>query len=65
MSVIDGCLGKYRTPLLEEKRCPVCHTQMEIFSRAGQTVATSICPGCGYTVEVDAVFDTRNGRLPQ
>lgn len=43
-----GCLGKYRTPVPEDRTCPVCGNTVEVFARAGKLVDESVCPRCGH-----------------
>ena len=42
-----GCQGKYRTPIPEERSCPVCGASVEVFTRAGRIAADAVCPRCG------------------
>ena len=48
MPHLEGCLGKYRTPVPEERECPVCRASVEVFARAGQIAQEAVCPYCGY-----------------
>lgn len=50
MSILEGCMGKYRTPVPTERKCPYCGSTVEVFSRAGKQALDSTCPGCGYVL---------------
>ena len=43
-----GCQSKYRTPVPEERSCPVCGAAVEVFARAGRIAESAVCPQCGH-----------------
>lgn len=47
MSVIFGCEEKNKTPILEERTCPRCGRDLEVFVSRGRVVEDSVCE-CGY-----------------
>lgn len=52
MAVMDGCEGKYKTPVLEERKCPKCGRDVEVFTRGGKIVEDSTCE-CGYVFKAE------------
>ena len=50
MSVAYGCEDKNRTPVLEERACPKCGADMEVFLINGRIAEDSVCK-CGYRSE--------------
>lgn len=54
MAVMDGCEGKYRTPALEERVCPRCGKEVEVFTNQGKIVEEAVC-SCGYVFEAEEV----------
>ncbi len=51
MAVLDGCEGSSRTWNLEERPCPKCGQEMEVYTLRGRVVEDAVCPKCGYTVK--------------
>ncbi|MBR6952180.1 MAG: hypothetical protein IKH56_10715 [Oscillospiraceae bacterium] len=47
MSILEGCRGPHKTPIPEERRCPACGEEVEVFTVRGRIVAESVCE-CGY-----------------
>lgn len=47
MSIIEGCIGKYRTPVPSERVCPVCGREVEVFCSMGRITDPAVC-SCGY-----------------
>lgn len=47
MAVMDGCEAKHRTAVLEEKVCPVCGKEVEVFTVRGKISEDAQCE-CGY-----------------
>ena len=47
MSVLNGCEEKYVTPVPEDRVCPVCGEEVEVFTKAGRLVEDVTCPKCG------------------
>lgn len=48
MAVLDGCEAKFATPVPEERICPVCGEEVELFTKKGRIVEDTTCPKCGY-----------------
>ena len=49
--IMDSCQGKPRTPTIEERICPQCGHEIEIFSIDTQVT----CEHCGFTTYNDAL----------
>ena len=49
--IMDSCQGKPRTPTIEERICPQCGHEIEIFSIDTQVT----CEHCGFTAYNDAL----------
>ena len=47
MSILEGCEGKYKTPVPEERVCPVCGRSVEVFTSVGRVLEDTAC-ACGY-----------------
>jgi len=47
---MTGCKEKFKTPILEERKCPVCGEEVEVFTRKGKIVGENACD-CGYVFE--------------
>jgi len=43
----EGCEAKYKTPVLDERVCPECGADVEVFTRQGRIVQDCACD-CGY-----------------
>ena len=52
MALNDKCAGSDTTPRLEERPCPVCGEEVEVFTRKGRICEESVCPKCGYVFEI-------------
>ncbi len=52
MAVMDGCESKYRTPVPEDRVCPVCGSEVEVFTVAGKIVEETACK-CGYVFQAE------------
>lgn len=52
MAVLDGCESQYRTPVPEEKTCPVCGKTVEVFTSRGRICEDSVCE-CGYEFKAE------------
>lgn len=48
--MITGCEEKHKTPILEERVCPVCGEDVEVFTRKGKLVGENVCD-CGYAFQ--------------
>ena len=49
--IMDGCMGKPRTPTIHEKICPQCGNEIELFS-----IDTSVaCEKCGFIAYNDTL----------
>lgn len=44
--IMEGCQGKPRTPTVEEKLCPQCGHEIEIFS----VDTEAVCEHCGFKI---------------
>lgn len=49
--MMDGCQGKPRTPTIIEKICPVCGSEIEMFSIDSQMA----CEHCGFIAYNDTL----------
>ena len=47
MAVMDGCEAQYRTPVPEERVCPQCGKEVEVFTNRGRVIEDTAC-SCGY-----------------
>lgn len=54
MAIMDGCESKYKTPVPEERVCPKCGKEVEVFTVAGKIVEDTACP-CGYVFRAEEV----------
>jgi transcription elongation factor Elf1 len=52
MASNNRCAGSDGTPKLEERPCPVCGEEVEVFLRKGRICEESVCPKCGYKFEI-------------
>lgn len=52
MAVMDGCESKRKTPVLEERKCPQCGEEVEVFTRDGRVVEDTACE-CGYVFKAE------------
>ncbi len=57
MAILDGCEEKYRTPVPEDRICPNCGKEVEVFTIKGRIAEESKCE-CGYTFEVEPALVT-------
>ena len=58
MAILEGCEGKTKTPVLEERVCPSCGETVEVFTRAGRIIENTPCE-CGYVFSAQEPLDTR------
>lgn len=47
-----GCEDKYRTPVPEERICPDCGEEIEVFVSRGRVIEDSVC-ACGYVIKAE------------
>jgi len=52
MAVLEGCEAKYKTPVLEERKCPECGEDVEVFTVNGKITEDSACD-CGYVFRAE------------
>ena len=50
MSIIDGCNSKFKTPVPEERSCPKCGQDVEVFTLRGRITEDTKC-NCGFVFE--------------
>ena len=50
MSVLGGCEEKNKTPILEERICPSCGNEVEVFTVKGRLIDDFSCD-CGYVFQ--------------
>lgn len=50
MAVLDGCEAKFRTPVPEDRTCPQCGKEVEVFAVNGRITEDVKCE-CGYVFE--------------
>ena len=50
MAVMEGCEGSSKTMKLEERKCPKCGRDVEVFTKNGRIVEDAVCE-CGYVFE--------------
>ena len=51
MAILDGCSGKSWTPTVEERPCPACGEEIEVYTQRGRVVEDAVCEKCGYTIK--------------
>lgn len=54
MAIMDGCESKYRTPVMEERVCPECGKEVEVFTNGGRIVENAQC-SCGHVFQAENV----------
>lgn len=54
MAVMDGCESKYRTPVLEDRVCPVCGKEVEVMTNQGKIMEDAAC-SCGYVFKAEEI----------
>lgn len=52
MAVMDGCEASHRTPIAEDRICPKCGKEVEVFTVRGKIYEDSICD-CGYVFQAE------------
>ena len=52
MAAIDGCEAKYRTPVPEDRICPKCGAEVEVFTVRGKVKEDTACE-CGYVFKAE------------
>lgn len=61
MSTPIGCEENRRTPVLEERVCPQCGEEVEVFTRDGRLIDDFPCK-CGYVFRAEEALDPHNTR---
>ena len=56
MAILDGCGAKSWTPTLEEKACPTCGAEVEVFTKDDIVTEEVKCPKCGLVIEAGKPF---------
>ncbi len=54
MAAMDGCESKYRTPVPEERICPKCGKEVEVFTSRGRITEEAACE-CGYVFQAEEI----------
>ena len=49
---MDGCEGAKRTPVAEDRICPVCGREVEVFVVRGKIMESVVCD-CGYEFKAE------------
>lgn len=52
MSVMDGCESQHRTSVIEERVCPECGKEVEVFTSRGKITEDTACD-CGYVFKAE------------
>lgn len=52
MMVAFGCEDKNRTPVPEDRICPNCGNEIEVFVSRGRVLEDSVCE-CGYVIKAE------------
>lgn len=47
-----GCEDKNRTPIPEDRNCPMCGNEIEVFVSRGRIIEDSVCE-CGYVMKAE------------
>ncbi len=58
MAIHIGCEENRKTPILEERSCPVCGEIVEVFTRDGRPIDDFPCD-CGYVFSAEEPLNTR------
>lgn len=48
--IATGCEDRYKVPVPEDRTCPKCGREVEVFTSKGRIVEDAICD-CGYVFE--------------
>ena len=54
MAVLEGCESGHRTAVAEDRKCPVCGKEVEVFTVKGRIIEDSECE-CGYVFKAEEV----------
>lgn len=52
MAVLDGCESQYRIAVAEDRVCPVCGKEVEVFTVKGKIIEDAQCE-CGYVFKAE------------
>ena len=52
MAVMDGCESQHRTSVIEERVCPKCGKDVEVFTSRGKLTEDTVC-SCGYVFQAE------------
>ena len=52
MAVLDGCEAKFRTAVPEDRTCPKCGKEVEVFTIKGRITEDVVCD-CGYVFKAE------------
>lgn len=64
MAILDGCEAKFKTPVPEERICPVCGETVEVFTRRCRIIEDSACD-CGYVFKAEEQLDPQPRKTPE
>ena len=60
MSILGGCEEKNKTPILEERVCPKCGNEVEVFAVKVRLIDDFTCD-CGYIFQKEAQIIPKGG----
>ena len=65
MAILNGCEEKYITPVPEDRTCPVCGEEVEVFTKAGRLVEDAVCPKCGHVFRAEEQLNIKEAGKPR
>ena len=65
MAVMDGCEAKFITPVPEERKCPRCGEDVEVFTRKGRIIEDSVCPKCGFVICAEEQLESQARKVEE
>ena len=64
MAIMDGCEAQHKTPILEERTCPTCGANVEVFTRRGRIIEDTPCD-CGYVFKAEEQLEAQQRKAPE
>lgn len=61
MAVMDGCESKHITPIPEERVCPNCGREVEVFTKKGRIIEDAVCE-CGHVIKAEEQIEVPRAR---